>query len=181
MRRQSTSFLSGQHRATMGAGMNLEVAIEDENWRAAGLAELAERAARAVFDRLTISADTFELSILACDDARIAALNADFRGKPQPTNVLSWPSADRTADSDGDRPAPPTGDPELGDIALAFETCQREAAEQGKRFEQHILHLIVHGLLHLLGYDHARDGDADLMESTETAILQVLGVPDPYS
>ena len=81
---------------------------------------------------------------------------------------------------DGDRPAPPEGDPELGDIAIAFETCEREAESGGLSLENHTLHLLVHGTLHLLGYDHEREADADLMESTETAILCKLGVPDPY-
>jgi probable rRNA maturation factor len=79
-------------------------------------------------------------------------------------------------------PAPPDPEdgPELGDIALAFETCAREAAEAGIPFENHVLHLVVHGTLHLLGYDHVRDADGDLMERTEVEILASLGVPDPY-
>ena len=72
------------------------------------------------------------------------------------------------------------GDPDLGDIALGFETCAREADEAGKPLEDHVSHLIVHGLLHLLGYDHQHDSDADLMEATEIAILAKLGVPNPY-
>ena len=114
------------------------------------------------------------------NDARIAELNSTFRGKSNATNVLSWPSEERGAHIAGTAPEPPSGDPELGDIALAFETCQKEAIEQGKSAEQHYLHLIVHGVLHLLGYDHEREGDGDLMESVEIAILAELGVSDPY-
>jgi probable rRNA maturation factor len=123
--------------------------------------------------------------ILACDDARIAGLNADFRGKPVPTNVLSWPSEDRAAAAPGEMPHLPPPNPvgpplELGDIALAFETCAREAAEAAPRRDDHVTHLVVHGLLHLLGFDHETDADAELMEGLETRILARLGVPDPY-
>ena len=108
---------------------------------------------------------------MGCDDARIAELNGDFRDKPQPTNVLSWPSEERGAAQPGAAPALPTGpDPELGDIAIAYETCAREAAEQGKPMADHVTHLIVHAVLHLLGYDHIRDADATLMEATEVEI-----------
>lgn len=161
--------------------MTVNVVIEDPRWEAAGIVQLTERACDATLNHVGLEpGKKWEISLLACNDARIATLNADFRGKPQPTNVLSWPSAERGAVEDGAVPVAPEGDPELGDIALALETCQREAAEQNKPFEQHVLHLIVHGLLHLLGYDHVRNGDGDLMESTEIAILQSLGVPDPY-
>ena len=160
--------------------MSVEVIIEDERWQTAGLKSLAERAVGAVFAQLSLDLQAWEVVVLGADDARIAGLNQQFRGKAQPTNVLSWPSEERGAGTPGTDPDPPVGDPELGDIALAWETCAREAAEQGKTEEQHFLHLIVHGVLHLLGYDHVRAGDGDLMESRETAILAVLGVPDPY-
>ena len=160
--------------------MSVDVIIEDERWKAAGLEALANRAIGATLTHLGHDPDAWEVAVLGTDDARIAALNADFRGKPQPTNVLSWPSMERGAEIPGADPDAPLGDPELGDIALAWETCAREAAEQGKTAEQHFLHLIVHGMLHLLGYDHVRTGDGDLMESHEIAILAALGVPDPY-
>jgi probable rRNA maturation factor len=122
---------------------------------------------------------------MGCDDARIAALNADFRGKPQPTNVLSWPSEDRAPDLPGSAPLPPVAgtadDPEsLGDIALAWETCAAEAGAQGKPMADHVTHLVVHGVLHLLGYDHIDDADAGVMEALEVRILATLGVSDPY-
>ncbi len=160
--------------------MSVDVVIEDPRWEDAGLEALAERASAATFRHLRLAPEDWEVTVLGCDDRRIAELNAGFRGKPGPTNVLSWPSEERGSEVAGQEPKPPAGDRELGDIALAFETCQREAAEQGKRPEQHYLHLIVHGVLHLLGYDHVRDGDGDLMESHEIAILAELGVPDPY-
>lgn len=159
--------------------------IEDARWEALGLTALADAAARATFVQLGLPAAGFNISLLAADDARIAALNGDFRGKPVPTNVLSWPSEERGATRAGARPlAPAPGqadDPEeLGDIALAYGTCLREAAEAGLAPAAHVTHLLVHGLLHLLGYDHIRDKDAALMEDTEVRILASLGIPDPY-
>jgi probable rRNA maturation factor len=159
--------------------------IEDARWNEAMLAPLAERAARATLAHLGHATEGYEIVLLACDDARIAALNADFRGKPQPTNVLSWPEWDLSPDEDGALPAPlPAPDPDepepLGNIALAHETCLREAREQHKTEAAHLAHLVVHSVLHLLGYDHIRDKDAALMEETERRILAQLGVADPY-
>lgn len=160
--------------------MSVDVIIEDERWATANLEHLAMRAVSATLQHLNLEPDKWDVTVLGCDDARISALNSEFREKDGATNVLSWPSEERGAFTAGHDPDPPIGDPELGDIALAFETCQREAAEQEKQAEQHIIHLIVHGVLHLLGYDHVRDGDGDLMESHEIAILDELGVPNPY-
>ncbi|GGH58224.1 rRNA maturation RNase YbeY [Frigidibacter albus] len=157
---------------------------EDGRWESFGLAPLAERAAAATLSHLGLAPGEFEISLLGCDDARIAVLNADFRGKPAATNVLSWPSEERGAEAEGAAPDLPEGDAdmpeELGDIAIAWETCEREAAEAGKPMTEHVTHLIVHAVLHLLGYDHERDGDASLMEGTEIAILAELGLANPY-
>lgn len=163
----------------------VETVIEDTRWEAFGLAALAERAGRAVLAGLDLPGEGFAISLMGCDDARIAVLNADFRGKPQPTNVLSWPSEERGAEFVGEAPdlpeAGPPDDPEsLGDIAIAWETCEREAADQGKPMADHVTHLMVHGVLHLLGYDHVEDEDALLMEGLEVRILASLGVSDPY-
>lgn len=160
--------------------MTVECSVEDARW--ADIAALAVTATDATLARLGLEPSAFEISLLACDDARIAELNAGFRGKPQPTNVLSWPSEDRAAAADGDMPlAPQIGpDNELGDIAIAFDTCAKEAAAAGKPMRAHTLHLLVHGTLHLLGFDHIRDRDAALMEGLETEILGKLGVSDPY-
>ena len=163
----------------------VETMIEDARWEAFGLAAVAERAGRAVLARLELPGAGFAISLMGCDDARIAVLNADFRGKPQPTNVLSWPSEERGAEFAGEAPEPPepgeADDPEpLGDIAIAWETCAREAGEQDKPMVDHVTHLIVHGMLHLLGYDHVEEEDAALMEGLEVRILASLGVSDPY-
>ena len=158
--------------------------IEDPRWESVELAGLAERAATETLAALGLSASGLTLCVMGCDDARIAVLNAGFRGRPQPTNVLSWPSEERKAHP-GERPAPPEPGsreaPEsLGDIALAWDTCATEAAAEGLSVADHATHLIVHGILHLLGYDHAEDADAALMERTETRILASLGLADPY-
>ena len=159
--------------------MNVDVIVEDPRW--VDLDPLAARAVQAALGGAGLDATAFEISLMACDDDRIATLNADFRGKPQPTNVLSWPSAERGAAIDGEIPdAPDPADPELGDIAIAFDTCEREATAAGKPFAEHVTHLIVHGTLHLLGYDHERDADATLMEGLETRILCKMGLSDPY-
>lgn len=111
------------------------------------------------------------VSLLLGDDAAISQLNKQFRGKDGPTNVLSFPPA----------PGDQTGENFLGDIALAAETIVEEAQFQGKRFEHHAAHLAVHGFLHLLGYDHLTDADAQVMEERERAILASIGIPDPYA
>lgn len=164
--------------------MEIDLNIEDARWEALGLEALAETAAEAVLARLVIDQNIVELSLLGCNDARIAELNAEFRGKPVPTNVLSWPAEERAAEIEGDMPEMPEADMfgtiELGDVAIAFETCAREAEAAGKTLEAHATHLLVHGVLHLLGFDHERDRDATLMEGLETEILGKMGIEAPY-
>lgn len=162
--------------------MLVDVVFEDPRWEAAGLSALADAAAQAVIAHLQLTppfGDGFEISLLACDDARISDLNRDFREKPTPTNVLSWPSDERAAEVAGGDPLPPE-DPELGDIAIAYDTCAREADDQGKEFGAHVSHLLVHGVLHLLGYDHIDDKDAALMEGLEVEILGKMNISNPY-
>jgi probable rRNA maturation factor len=108
------------------------------------------------------------LTILLADDAQLKTLNHDFRGKNKPTNVLSFP-------------APANDESYLGDVALAFGVTQKEARAAGKRFADHATHLVIHGVLHLLGFDHVRAGDAKRMEPLETRILAELGIADPYA
>jgi probable rRNA maturation factor len=163
--------------------MPVEINCADPRW--GDLALIADSAVAAVLRHLNHDPAAFAISLLACDDARMRTLNAQFRGKDRATNVLSWPAEDLSAEADGARPAPPEAgtpaDPaELGDIALAFDTCAREAGEQGKRLSDHAAHLIVHSVLHLLGYDHARPADALLMEEAEIAILADMGIANPY-
>lgn len=156
---------------------SVEIVIEDDRWEDAGLPVLAERAARATLDFLDRREAT--VVVLGCDDLRIAGLNADFRGQPQATNVLSWPAVEHAPRTPGAVPVVP-GDEELGDIAIAWETCAAEAAAQGKAFDDHVTHLLVHAILHLAGYDHGVEADAETMEQAERSILSGLGIADPY-
>jgi probable rRNA maturation factor len=164
----------------------VDTVIEDPRWEAFGLPDIAERAIRASLVMLGLPDKGFCLCLMGCSDARIAELNADFREKPQPTNVLSWPSEERAAEYAGEPPETPEAGPEddplsLGDIAIAWQTCASEAEAAGKPMHDHVTHLVVHGLLHLLGYDHIDDTDAKLMEGIEAQILVSLGLEDPYS
>lgn len=163
----------------------VEIVIEDDRWEAFGLEALACRAMEATLGHLALNPAVFQAVVMGCDDARIAALNGSFRDKAKPTNVLSWPSEERGSEYAGEAPDVPEpgsqDDPApLGDIAIAWETCGREAAEQGKSVGDHVTHLLIHGILHLLGYDHVDDEDAELMEGIERQILASLGIDDPY-
>ena len=157
---------------------DVDVLIEDARWRALGLDGLAREAVAAALGRLGTTVPC-EVSVLGADDARIAALNAQFRQKDGATNVLSWPA---TEVAEGAFPAPDLpGEPVfLGDIALAWETCAAEAARDDRPMAAHVTHLIVHGLLHLLGYDHQDAASAGRMEALEVEILAGLGVQSPY-
>lgn len=159
--------------------MLTDTIAEDPRWDVAGLEDMAEQAACAALAHLGMDAQRHEVAILGCDDTRIAGLNAEFRDKPAATNVLSWPHEDLSAPQDGGSPLVAEAF-DLGDIAISYDTCQQEAADLGRPFSDHVCHLVVHGLLHLLGYDHIRDADATLMEQLEREILGNLGLPDPY-
>ncbi|MEQ6248730.1 rRNA maturation RNase YbeY [Sulfitobacter sp. HNIBRBA3233] len=163
----------------------LDILLEDAAWESVALPVLGARAVSATLEHMGLDPQDCEVTLMGCDDARIAELNVEFRGKAQPTNVLSWPAQPLAPVAAGAAPPLPQqgfdGMIELGDIALSFQTCQREATESGKPFADHLTHLIVHGTLHLLGYDHITDGDAALMERLEVEILGNLGVDDPYN
>ena len=153
---------------TAPAPPRAEVEVEAPAWskRVADVEAVTERAALAVLRGFKSRPGAVAV-ILLTDDATIHDLNSRFRGKDAPTNVLAFPAS-----------ANPEG--HLGDIALGFEVCEREAREQAKSLADHLSHLVVHGVLHLLGYDHQDDAQAEAMESIERTILQGLGVPDPY-
>lgn len=161
----------------------VDLIIEDPRWEALGLEQIAETACCAALDIADIPLAGFEVSVMACDDARITVLNTDFRSKPTPTNVLSWPAFELAADAAGSLPAKPVAShpPEsIGDIAIAWETCQREASEKDVSVKDHVTHLVLHGCLHLLGYDHENDADATVMEGLEIKALAILGIANPY-
>ena len=162
--------------------MPVEIVIEDKRWADVSFKQLSDRAVAAALSIFDLDPSLFTVEILACDDTRIALLNRDFRGQAKPTNVLSWPSAERAASKDGDAPILPCAkkDAELGDIAISYDTCAREAIQADKPLTDHLLHLLVHATLHLLGYDHQRDQDATLMERIEVKALGKLGVANPY-
>jgi probable rRNA maturation factor len=127
---------------------------------------------------LTVGADTAdaELAVMLTDDSGIRTLNKNWRGQDKPTNVLSFPALQPTGPRSADD-APRM----LGDIAIAYETTRREADDEQKPFDHHLSHLAVHGFLHLVGYDHETDNDAQAMEALERRVLSLLGIPDPYA
>jgi len=156
-------------------GVSVDCMVEAGDWpEPEALFALAGRAVQAAAQEADGALpEGAEVSILFTDDAHIRTLNAEWRGKDKPTNVLSFPAG----------PAFPGGvqPPILGDIVLARETILREADEQAKPFEDHLCHLIVHGFLHLLGYDHETDDEAEAMEAMERQILEGLAIADPYA
>ena len=155
--------------------ISIDIAVEAPGWPdEAELDALARRVVDAGVAELSLSPpEGCELSLLFTDDARMQVLNRDWRGKDKPTNVLSFPAF----------PATPGGKvpPMLGDIAVARETVAREAEEEQKPFRDHLSHMITHGFLHLLGYDHETDSEAEIMEFAERRILARLAIPDPYA
>ena len=136
---------------------------------------IVARAAEAALAGVPAAADGMAaLTVLLTDDAAIRVLNRDWRGQDKPTNVLSFPG-------DPGMPLPPGVPRHLGDVAIALETLLAEASAQGRSPADHLAHLVVHGVLHLLGHDHRDDAEAEAMEALETAILARLGVADPYA
>jgi probable rRNA maturation factor len=153
--------------------LSLDILVEAGEWPAkARLKRIAERVLAAASAKMKLDLpEGAELSLVFTDDAHIKTLNRKFRRKNKATNVLSFPGA----------PAPNGGiGPVLGDIVLALETVGREAAAEGLTLDAHLSHLILHGFLHILGYDHENDGDAQVMEGLETVILGGIGIADPY-
>jgi probable rRNA maturation factor len=153
----------------------VDILIESEAWKT--LPEAEDVARRAISFAAASTDETrcrnAELSLLFCDDATIAVLNGQWRGQEKPTNVLSFPAPPLHGAPGGKAP--------LGDIAIAYETLVREAAEGGRTASAHLAHLVVHGFLHLVGYDHQVDDEAERMERLERDILARVGVADPYA
>jgi probable rRNA maturation factor len=154
-----------------------EVLVVADCWQGEPDAEaVIQRAVAAAAEIADAGIGEAELAVMLTDDAGIRTLNNNWRGIDKPTNVLSFPALAPTG----------TGGPDdaprmLGDIAIAYETTRREADDEQKPFDHHLSHLAVHGFLHLIGYDHEKDHDAEKMESLEQEILAQLGIPDPYA
>ena len=154
-----------------------EILIVADCWQAEPEAGATiDRAIAAAAEFVTADIGESELAVMLTDDAGIQTLNRNWRGIDKPTNVLSFPALQPVgARKPGDAPRM------LGDIAIAYQTMRREADQERKPFNHHLSHLAVHGFLHLIGYDHENDADADAMESLEIEILARLGIPDPYA
>jgi probable rRNA maturation factor len=156
--------------------IQIDVVARSAHWRKRPTAKtIVKKAVLAAAE--AVSTPPAELAIVLGDDSGIQALNRDWRGKNAPTNVLSFPAARPGARPGKTRPASPY----LGDIVIAYQTVAREAAAEGKPFNHHLAHLAVHGFLHLLGYGHENDRDAQTMERLERTILKRLAIPDPYA
>jgi probable rRNA maturation factor len=159
----------------MTPALHIHVSLDDPRWRAAGVSPaLVRRAVKAALARQAAGLRA-ELSVALADDARVRVLNRDWRRIDKPTNVLAFPAGDVSAAGTAGGPPRP-----LGDVILAYETVAAEARAQGKAVTAHASHLIVHGVLHLLGFDHDTDATATDMEAVEVAVLARLGVADPY-
>ena len=155
--------------------IHIDILIEADGWAdEASLRRLSERAIEAAWKELDHGEQPeSELSLVFTDDARIKELNNDWREKDKPTNVLSFPAFLLKR---GQKPGPM-----LGDFVIARETVMREAIDEEKPFDDHLTHLVIHGFLHLLGYDHISDDEAEEMENLERKILARLAIADPYA
>jgi probable rRNA maturation factor len=154
-----------------------EVLVVADCWQTEPDAEaVIQRAIGAAAGIVDADVGEAELAVMLTDDAGIRTLNSNWRGIDKPTNVLSFPALQPTGTA-----APEDAPRMLGDIAIAFETTRKEADDEQKPFDHHLSHLAVHGFLHLIGYDHEKDDDAEAMESLEQEILAQLGIPDPYA
>jgi probable rRNA maturation factor len=153
-----------------------EVLVVADCWQTEPEAEaVIQRAVAAAAEIVEADVGEAELAVMLTDDAGIRTLNSNWRGIDKPTNVLSFPALQPSG------PGGPADAPRmLGDIAIAYETTRKEADDEQKPFDHHLSHLAVHGFLHLIGYDHEKDDDAEAMETLEQEILAQLGIPDPY-
>ena len=164
----------------------IDIIIDHDSWPAKAGDQVKSGFCR-MFDAALAAHDmkSCAVSLLLCSDDKIRQLNFDHRGKDKATNVLSFPAADedQAGDKIGDHAGDQTGDQnreQLGDIAIAYETCVREADESGISTHNHVTHLFLHGVLHLLEYDHENDDDANEMETLEISLLAAIDIANPY-
>jgi probable rRNA maturation factor len=175
--RGTPAFRKSSATMALSAPPETEVLIVAECWAAEADAEaIVHRAIETAAAMVEADTGDAELAVMLTDDAGIRTLNRNWRGQDKPTNVLSFPALQPPAGREPDD-APRM----LGDIAIAYETTRREADDEQTAFDHHLSHLAVHGFLHLVGYDHENDNDAEAMEALERTILAELGIPDPYA
>ena len=153
----------------VSAAPKIVVMVDERGWKLVGpeIVKDVRRAAMHALERRSTATRGSEVTVLLSNDSRLQVLNRQYRGKDKPTNVLSFPAA--------------SGASHMGDIAIAYETTRHEADAAGKPLMHHLLHLTVHGVLHLLGYDHEKAAEAARMETLEAEILAKMGIPDPYN
>ena len=163
--------------------VKLEISIQDRQWQKIEFVNLVKISCKATYNYFGID-NRFHISVLGCNNKRISELNLKFRKLKEPTNILSWPSEERSPQKRGLCPVIPIFkqgfDNDLGDLALAYSYCAKEAKVLERSLSDHVMHLTVHGVLHLLGFDHSSDEDAELMEKVEIKILNTLGLEDRY-
>ena len=161
--------------------MAVDVVIEDARWESLDLRQIANQAFFETLLSLNLNHKNFSCCVLACDNKKIKQLNNKFRGKNCPTNVLSFPASLENYEVKSTLTPTEANNPhELGDIAIAFEICKKEANISKVKFEHHVCHLITHSVLHLLGFDHEEEENATKMEKIEVQVLAKLGISDPY-
>ena len=161
--------------------MSVDLIMEDARWKTLNLFSIANAAFKETLSQLNLKSENFICCVLACSSEKIRGLNAQFRGKNNSTNVLSFPSKAENYDTNSSLKFKANTDPfELGDIAIAYEVCKKEADVSKIKFEDHVYHLIIHSVLHLLGYDHEEEKNAAEMEKIEVQVLAKLGISNPY-
>lgn len=149
----------------MAAAPHIDILVEEPAWNVFQCGVWIEHAVLVGLEYLSLNETEYEISVVLTNDAKIRTLNREYRGKDKPTNVLSFPQDDEVM---------------LGDIVVSFETIKQEAESQGKSFQNHFQHMVVHSLLHLLGYDHMENNEAKEMETLEVEILAKIGIDNPY-
>ena len=161
--------------------MSVDLIMEDARWKTLNLIQIANAAFKETLSQLNLKSENFICCILACNNKKIEDLNAQFRGKKNSTNVLSFPSKVEVYEIINGSQSETNADPlELGDIAIAYEVCKTEAIVSKIEFEDHVCHLIIHSVLHLLGFDHEEEENAVEMEKIEVQVLAKLGISNPY-
>ena len=167
--------------------MIINITFKDKRWVKIPLEEIAKGALKLIIDKFLGEDNNFEISILASDDTEIRELNKNFRGNDSSTNIISWPEHEIQSNQLDHNPdlvdKLKSGFERLtflGNLAISFDRCSSEAEEKNIKFEDHVLHLLLHGCLHLIGFDHQNELDANLMEDIEIRLLSVVGIKNPY-